>query len=108
MRLLVLLTHERSVLLRLGLREQMLLLVAHGRKVRVRHGLARRQSLLVVIFEQLVEKVDRLVRDVPLVLGRDEARPRLAREAPEDVVKLGREVNLVFLCVRAGESLSVS
>ena len=70
----------------------------------------------MVVPQQLVQEVDRLVRDVPLVLcvsdasdaiqgpgradqltRRDEARPWLARVPPEDVVVLLVQVDLVPL-----------
>lgn len=61
------------------------------------HRLERGQPLLVIEAQEAVEEVDAVVRDVALVLGRDEARPRLLGVPPEDVVELGGEVDVVFL-----------
>lgn len=66
-------------------------------EVRVLLALLGRQPLLVVVPEQLVQKVDGLIGDVPLVLGRDEARPRLARVPAEQVVELRVELDVVPL-----------
>jgi hypothetical protein len=51
----------------------------------------------VVVPEELVEKVDGLVRDEALILARDEPAPRLALVPSEDVVVLRVEVDIVFL-----------
>jgi len=54
------------------------------------------QPLLMIVPQQLVQEIDRLVRNVTLVLRSDETLPRFAGEATEDVVEFGREVNVVF------------
>jgi len=58
--------------------------------------LFRQQPLLMIVPQQLVQEIDRLVRDVALVLRSDETLPRFASEATEDVVEFGREVNVVL------------
>ena len=55
---------------------------AHRVKVWVVLRLDRSKPLLMVVSEKLVEEVDGLVRDKPLVLGRNKAGPRAARIAP--------------------------
>ena len=45
-------------------------------KVRVALGLASGESLLMIIAQEFVQEVDGFVRDVPLVLRRNEPRPR--------------------------------
>lgn len=58
-------------------------------------ALLRRQPFLMIISQQLVQKVDRLVGNVSLILGRDEARPRLARVPAEHIVELRVELDFV-------------
>jgi hypothetical protein len=64
-------------------------------KVSVQHSLVGRQALLVVVAEEAVEEVYRLVRDEALVVGGDEAGPWLALVATEEVVVLRVQVNVV-------------
>ena len=58
-----------------------------------------KRSYRVVISQQLVQKVNGLVADKPLVLGIDKAVPRLLLEAAENVVVLRVQLNLVLVNV---------
>lgn len=53
----------------------------------------------MVVAQQLVQEVDRLVTDESLVLGIDKAVPGLLLEAAEDVVVLRVQLNLVLVNV---------
>ena len=57
------------------------------------HGLLGRQALHVIVLEETVEKVERVVADVLLVVGVDEALPRPSGKAAKDLdaVVLARE-----------------
>lgn len=61
------------------------------------HRLLRRQPLLMIVPQQLVQEIDRLVAHEPLVLRGREAVPALLREAPEDVVVLRVELDVVLV-----------
>ncbi len=62
----------------------------------MRHGFARQQSLLVIVPKQLVQKVQRLRRNVPLVFGRDKLVPRLARVPAQYLIVMFVEFDLVL------------
>lgn len=54
---------------------------------------------LVVVTQKFVEKINSLVADEPLVVGIDEAVPRLLLEAAENIVVLSVELNLILVQV---------
>jgi hypothetical protein len=54
-----------------------------------------RQPLLVIVPQQLVQKVDRLIRDVSLIFRRDEFAPWFPGVSAEHVVELRVEVDIV-------------
>jgi hypothetical protein len=66
----------------------------------MQHGLGGQQPLGVVVSEQLVEEINGVGRRKPLIVRRDEARPRLPRVAPQLVVKVRREREVVFVEIR--------
>lgn len=53
----------------------------------------------MIITQKLVEEIDSLVADKPLIIGIDEAVPRFLLEAAEDVVVLSVELNLILVQV---------
>ena len=70
-----------------------------GLKVRVVLRLFCREALLVIVAQQLVQKVDGIVRNVSLVLGRDETAPRLALVSSQDIVVLWVQIDVVLFQV---------
>lgn len=75
------------------------LLQSHRGEVRMHLGLPRSQPLGVVVAQQSVQKVERLIRDQVLILRGHEATPRLARVAAQNTFKLGVQLQVVLIQV---------
>lgn len=60
------------------------------------HSLLRGEPLLVVVLEQIVEKVNGLAADEFLILASNESVPGFARIAPQYVVVLWIELDVVL------------
>lgn len=59
----------------------------------------QRDIYLMIVAQKLVEEINGLIADKPLVIGIDEAVPGLFLEAAEDVVVLSVELNLILVQV---------
>ena len=55
------------------------------------------QAYLMVVSQQFVQKVNRLVTDEALVFVIDEAMPTFLRESAQDIIVLGIKVDLILV-----------